>query len=202
MISIIKKTMLYFQNIKAYFYSLRPYIFFCSIIFIASIFLGYFTAYSYPNETQKIIDEIKEMWAPVHDATSLDLFIFIVFNNISKIAMMIAFGIIFGIFPIFFLFANGFIVGVFACVVAETISWQMFLVGVLPHGVIEIPALILGGAMGVKLGKVFSDRVFKKKEGVKKEFFLALEFFLKILIPLFILAAIIEAFITASLIKF
>lgn len=189
------------QNTKNYLYLLHPYILFCSVIFVLSVFLGYSTAYNYPQEIQKILEEIKEMWASFQEATSLELFIFIAFNNISKIALAIFLGIIFGIFPILFLFANGMVVGIFAYTVAEAILWQVFLIGVLPHGVIEIPVLILGAASGVKLGGVVFNKIFRKRGSLKKEFSLALKFFLRILLPLLILAAAIEAFVTANLIR-
>ncbi len=189
------------QNTKNYLYSLRPYVLFCSVIFVLSVFLGYSAACNYSQEIQKVLREIKEMWMPFQEATSLKLFIFIAFNNISKIALVVFLGIISGIFPILFLFVNGIVVGIFAYTVAETVSWQMFLVGILPHGVIEIPVLILGAASGVKLGGVVFNKIFRKRGNLREEFSLALEFFLRILLPLLILAAVIEAFVTANLVR-
>ncbi|MCK5085688.1 stage II sporulation protein M, partial [Candidatus Parcubacteria bacterium] len=76
-----------------------------------------------------------------------------------------------------------------------------FFLGILPHGIIEIPVLIVSSAIGIRIGKVAIWRLFSKKESLLKEFLKALKFFILVLFPLIFIAALIEAFLTALLLE-
>ena len=73
-------------------------------------------------------------------------------NNIRVSIMALALGMTFGVGTIIVLFSNGVLLGAVACdyvLAGET----TFLLGwLLPHGVIEIPAILLGGQAGLVLG--------------------------------------------------
>jgi len=87
-------------------------------------------------------------------------------------------------------------------------SWTVFFSGILPHGLIEIPIIIMAAAVGLKLGEISIKKVLRKfrpqplrPEGeetdLKAELEAALNFFLKFLFPLLILAAAVEIFVTS-----
>ena len=186
-----------FQEIKDYLYSLRSYILFSFLVFVFASVFGYIGASVAPEETKKIIEEIGELLEPFAKMSSLRQFLYIYLNNSFTTLLVILLGVVFGIFPLFTLLANGEILGILAFFSRETLSPLTFLAGVLPHGIIEIPVFILACAIGIKIGKKAIKKVFfKKEENIKREISLGFNFFLNILLPLLALAAAIEIFIT------
>ena len=191
----------YLKEAKQYLYGLKKYIMFSSYIFTISVFGGYLIAQNYPEETQLLIEEISSMFLSGEEVTSWQIFLFIFENNVSKLFILLLLGAFAGLIPILSVFANGLLLGIFAQVVSEEISWTFFFLGILPHGIIEIPVLIISSAIGIRIGKVAIFRLFSKKESLLKELFKALKFFILVLVPLIFIAALIEAFLTATLLE-
>jgi stage II sporulation protein M len=187
---------MYFQEIKEYFYTLRYYIIFSFLIFLLAAFAGYFFAQNYSEGTEKILKEVGAILEPVGEMSIIEQLFFIFFNNAFTGFLAILLGVVLGIFPFFCLFGNGEILGILAFFTSQKLSLSTFFVGILPHGIIEIPVLILVCASGIRIGKVIINKLFRGKGEAKKELSLALIFFLKILLPFLFLAAIIETFIT------
>ena len=79
-------------------------------------------------------------------------------NNIGVSIKALAFGMTFGIGTILLLFYNGVILGLVA--VDYILAGQtLFLLGwLMPHGVIEIPAILIAGQGGLLLGKALIGR--------------------------------------------
>ncbi len=189
----------YKREAREYLYSLRSYILFSSLVFAASALFGYAIARNYPAETQTIIEEMKKMFLFEEETTQLGLFLFILENNITKLFIILPLGIFAGLIPFFSVSFNGFILGAFAEIVSQEASWQFFILGIIPHGIIEIPVLILSSAIGMRIGKVAFYRLFSKKESLQEELAKALKFFVLILIPLLFIAAFIETFVTSEI---
>ena len=186
-------------EIKKYLYSLRFYILLSSLVFISGILTGYSFVSDFPEETRKIIEELEELFASGKEMTDFQVFLFILENNITNLLLVLLLGIFAGIIPLLSSFVNGMVLGIFACLISESLSWKFFLVGILPHGIIEIPVLILATAIGMRIGKVALWRLFGGKIGIKKELAKAFKFYIIVLVPLLILAAAIEAFITSAM---
>lgn len=189
----------YKKEAGEYLYSLRNYILFSSLVFVASALFGYVIARNYPTETQTIIEEIKKMFIFKEETTQWELFFFILENNMTKLFIILPLGIFAGLIPFFSVFSNGLILGIFAQVVSQESSWLFFILGIMPHGIIEIPVLILSSAIGMRIGKVAIYRLFSKRESFQMEFAKALKFFILFLIPLLFIAAFIETFITSEI---
>ena len=61
---------------------------------------------------------------------------------------------------------------------------------ILPHGIFELPSIIISFALGIKLGMfVFAKNPSKE---FKKRFVLGLKTFVFVILPLLVIAAIIE----------
>jgi uncharacterized membrane protein SpoIIM required for sporulation len=74
-------------------------------------------------------------------------------HNVSVTLVAFALGITFGIGTVWLMFENGVIMGALAAVFVTAGELRAFLTGVLPHGVLEIPACLIGGAGGFLLAK-------------------------------------------------
>ena len=81
----------------------------------------------------------------------------IMFNNIRVSLLAFATGILLGLGTIFILIVNGFLLGVIGAGVSQTPAALHFWAFVAPHGVIELPAIIISGAAGLLLGLAVVD---------------------------------------------
>ncbi|EGK09789.1 stage II sporulation protein M [Kroppenstedtia eburnea] len=85
----------------------------------------------------------------------LDTFGLIFMNNLFASMTMIGTGLFFGFYPIMGLVFNGVLVGVILGTVAEQSGVHpltLFITQILPHGILELPAVILATAYGIRLG--------------------------------------------------
>ena len=71
---------------------------------------------------------------------------------------------------------------------------------VLPHGVLEIPAIILSAAYGLWLGVTFARRIRRRDmAGFGSQVKHAIKMYFKVAFPLFIVAALIETILIFSM---
>ena len=187
------------MDYKKYLYSLKFFVLFSFLFFVFSISYGYFSAKYSPLEAGIALEEIGKLFELILEAGPLEQLLFIILNNAFTLILVILLGVVLGIFPLLVLFGNGALLGIMAFLYLQESSLPVFFIGIVPHGIIEIPILLLTSAMGFKIGKKAFRKLLKKEEGLKKEISLAFKFFFKILIPFLILAAIIEVFITSWL---
>jgi stage II sporulation protein M len=87
---------------------------------------------------------------------TLAMIVIIFLNNAVKSILIIFLGAFFGLLPILFLVVNGMVIGYLLERVADTpgaISvFELVVKGLLPHGIIEIPAIIVACAYGLRFG--------------------------------------------------
>lgn len=138
---------------------------------------------------EQILDFVRELLEKTQGMSQMELIQFIFFNNLKSSFFGMIFGIALGIFPLFSSIINGYILGFVASMTVEgeglSVLWRL-----LPHGIFELPAVFISLGLGLKLGTfVFYE---KKLETFKEFFWSSLRVFLFIVIPLLILAGIIE----------
>ena len=140
----------------------------------------------------EIIVFIEELIELVEGKGLIETFFFIFFNNLKATFFAIILGVSFGILPLFVAITNGYLIGFVSREVAmiEGISalWRLF-----PHGIFELPAVIFSIGIGIKIGVDLLIVKKNKKERLKINYIEGLRFFLFVVIPLLLLAGIIEA---------
>ena len=79
--------------------------------------------------------------------------------------------------------------------------WQMVVLGLLPHGVFELPAILLGMAMGLRLCAGLSAAIRKKPGAPRPEELLPqlVRQYVCFCLPLLTVAAVVETFVTPVL---
>ncbi len=84
----------------------------------------------------------------------VELFIRIFINNAMASLMFILSGLFFGLYPLYGLVVNGMAIGYLwqTLEIAGQTPWKMFVFGILPHGIFEIPAIVLAAAFGMRIG--------------------------------------------------
>jgi uncharacterized membrane protein SpoIIM required for sporulation len=126
----------------------------------------------------------------------ISMFVFIAVNNIKVAFIIFIAGFLLSLGTIYFIFQNGVMVGAFQYYFfAKGLGWKSILV-IWMHGTIEISSFIIAGAAGLVLGNSIlfpgtHGRLYSLKRGGKDGVKLMIG-----LVPLFIVAASIEGFVT------
>ena len=125
-------------------------------------------------------------------------------NNVRACMAAIGLGIIpFLFLPVIALVTNSAIIGtLFGLSMELGLPIGTMIAGILPHGIFEIPALIMAISLGIYLCKGITMRILKKREGsLREDLADAGRFLALIILPLIITAAVIEAYITPLVIE-
>ncbi len=166
----------------------KNYIWFSLIVFFVIAILGYFFPIFFEKQ---ILDLIKGLIEKTKGLGTFELIRFIFINNLGSSFFALFLGIFFGIFPIGVLVANAYVLGYVASksvgVGGIGILWKL-----LPHGIFEIPAIIISIAIGLRLGMFLFVSKKRNFAEFKKLIIDAFRVFVLIVIPLLVLAAIIE----------
>ena len=79
---------------------------------------------------------------------------FYVYNNVGIAFKTFAMGVFFGLGSIFFLVLNGVFGGAVGAYICVAGYWESFLSFVIGHGAFELTAIVLSGAVGMRLGAI------------------------------------------------
>lgn len=173
----------------------RKYIYFSIILFLIFAFLALFLPTPSFIVTQ-INDLIKSLAQKTAGLDSIGLIYFIFKNNLTVSLIGVIFGTIFAIVPIILVISNGYVIGyvIKMLILKLGLTAGIFnLWKLLPHGVFEIPAVMISLGIGIKLGVVLIHSLNKDSfQELKENLFLAGKVFLFIIVPLLLVAAIIE----------
>ncbi|MFA5316256.1 MAG: stage II sporulation protein M, partial [Dehalococcoidales bacterium] len=125
------------------------------------------------------------------------LAIFILFKNCLALLFSFFLSPLFCLVPVMTLTVNGWLIGVVATEVTQNISLGYLLAGLLPHGIFEVPALMIGEAAAFGFGSSVFLSVFRKnKPGYLTASFKKNLRYLILAMLLMVPAALIETFIT------
>ncbi|RUS44305.1 stage II sporulation protein M [Cohnella sp. AR92] len=151
------------QALKQYWRHTKPYFIFAIMIFFAGVVVG--AASHGPvgwldNQLQKLQEMADKADASSHPQQAM--FTAILWNNIYASLMSMVMGLMAGIMPIVTLVLNGMIMGyLFGGIADEGVNvWPLIAKGILPHGVLEIPAILLACGYGVQLGITLIRGIF------------------------------------------
>jgi len=174
-----------FKEALSYLKESSKYIYFAVLIFVISAIFGFANS----NQLSFIDKFLKEIISQTLNLGPIELIFFILQNNLQSALISLAGGIFLGIFPLINAITNGVIIGY---VMSKTYSAAGLLVlwRLIPHGIFELPAIFISLGLGIKMGFSFFSK--NKSEEFKKRFFNSANVFLMIVIPLLIIAAIIE----------
>ncbi len=114
-------------------------------------------------------------------------------NNVSVSLVAFVLGLTFGVGTAWVMFYNGILVGVLAAVFVRAGQFTAYATGILPHGVLEFPAILIGGGAGFVLaGGMIRARPWPRRDELVRVGRDALHLVVGCF-PLLALAAILEA---------
>ncbi len=136
----------------------RSWLIMAAAIFFVCAVVFYYTSSTFPEEAGQVVDsQLEDMLAFFElfiESNPLVSSLLIFMNNFLSMAQMLLLGVVAGISPLFTLGLNGAIVGILlAITTGEGFPlFQVIAFGILPHGIFELFAFFLCGAMGLKFG--------------------------------------------------
>lgn len=167
--------------------SSKKFIFFSAFLFFLFFILGFIILppEGLLEQFKKIIEEMQLLFL---GASFFKMFVIIFLNNLRAGFLSLFSGIFFGIFPLFFILSNGYFGGFVSSRAVVSAGWGS-LFNLVPHGILELPAIFICTGLGFKLGLF----IFNKNETFLEIFWRSIKAFFFIVIPLLFIAAIVES---------
>jgi stage II sporulation protein M len=186
-----KKTNFFRENYsKSWNYLKEAGIFIWIIVLLFFVFVLIGFVVPIPENLKNIIlDYVRQILEKTSDMSFFELIVFIFFNNLKSAFLGMIFGIFIGVFPVIVTLANGYLLGYISSLAVKE-GGAISLLSLLPHGIFELPAIFIALGLGLKLGTVLFQ---KKLDKSFNEFFInSIRIFVFIVLPLLMIAAIIE----------
>jgi stage II sporulation protein M len=168
-----------------------------TLIFVASLIAGYGYAVLNPTESARFVEELSADFGWLMELSLPQIFLVIFLNNAIKALLAIILGLLIFV-PVGFVAYNGWIIGIVVCEQVRTSGYVSVVAGILPHGIIELPMIIVSAALGTRLGVMAFLRIegtISNKDLISKIKW-SVRFYLRWILPLLFVAALIETFIT------
>jgi len=142
--------------------SYKRWIFIAICLFGIGLILGFSTPsalYSIISRDVAALEEFSSILAPFKLLTVMIIF----FKNTSTLLISFVLSPILCLVPILALTVNGWIIAFISLPVVQEKSLGFLLAGLLPHGIFELPALILGEAAALSFGAMAIILILKKE---------------------------------------
>jgi len=178
---------------------LKKCIILVTAIFVVSVISGCMYAVSNPYESAMVMQELSSELGWIMDLDPILISFVIFLNNAIKSFLAIVLGALV-IVPIMFIMFNGYILGIVMCESARIEGPLYVAAAILPHGIIELPMVLLSAALGMRIGMMVLLRITGKisTEEILSTLKWSISFYFRWILPLLFVAAVIETFITPA----
>ena len=183
-----------------YLRSIRPYIILSFCLFIAAAVQGFVVSVRDPSLAAAYVGDVADKleWILALSPPKMMLAIFL--NNLFASALALLLGVGFGIVPAVVALLNGAVVGLVVHQAILAGGATFVLVAILPHGIIELPTVLLSIAVGLRLGHLMILTLLGRRVDLEGELLAGIRLLRWVALLLFIAAAI-EAFITPVVVQ-
>jgi stage II sporulation protein M len=179
---------------------LRPFVLASVLLFCASAIAGGLAILYAPQLATQLQELLKQFADVFRGLPRLQLAAAIFFNNSLKTLVVILLGPLLGIAPVIFLVINGAILGAVMPVAAASRGLWPSIMTIAPHGILELPGIILGTSIGLRLGAHAWRRLRDKADKtLVSELGDGLRIYFSTILPLLLIAAAVEVYITPLL---
>ena len=154
----------------------------------------------HPESTASFLEFAKKFMSvkliKVTTEPALEFVFLFIGNSFSSLFMMVG-GILFGIYPLYNICNNANMNGMVIAFTCHNVGLGFTLANLLPHILTELTAFFISSGLGLWLGvKFFRKLFFHEHEEFKAAFGYSWRKFYTIVIPLLLISALIEAFVT------
>lgn len=172
------------------------YILILTCIFLFSLITGLIVSLKDLGLSENYLATLKDSFGWIKTLSPLSIMLVIFLNNAVKSLFSIVLGAGFGLIPILFIAGNGLILGLVASQVSKEQGIVFVLAALLPHGIIEVPMVLVSAGLGLRLGYFMYLSLQGRKMDLRYELIESLRIYVRIIMPLLFIAAVIETFIT------
>ena len=183
------------KNIE-YIRSSWKYICIITGIFIISVIAGLFLSLEDLGLQENYLEMIKNSFGWIKTLSPLSIMLVIFLNNAVKSLFAIVLGAGFGIVPIIFVGGNGIILGLIANEVSKQQGIIFVLAALVPHGIIEIPMILISAGLGLRLGYFMYLSLRGERKDMRSELAGSLRIYMRLIMPLLFVSALVETFVT------
>ena len=168
-------------------------------IFFVSLVLGTLIG---QNIVGGLMGQLGAILEPLESTGKLTILLFLIIfiNNAIKALGIIFLGILLGLPSLLFIVLNGFILGGLGSALESVHGWRYVMASFVPHGVIEIPAILLAAALGLTVGMESLKWLMRRESRVKLQLSNGLKVYVRWILPGLAVAAVIEVFVTHLLV--
>ena len=161
-----------------------------------------------PRQVDEILAQLGESFESrglTFDSSARETMIALFVNNTRVTLFAFLLGMIPLFIPYVFVVINAAVIGLVAMLVGfsgESVI-RVLVLGILPHGITELSAIILGAAMGLSLNRHIWKKIRGKETHITFNalFVAGVKMFVFIAVPLLALSAVIEAYVTPILLQ-
>jgi len=182
---------------------------FVIVIFILSSALSHVFLVNHPDQAKRIFTDLAKLFKKIAVQEAGFKACLVIFLHNFRAALLVT---VLGLIPFLFLpilgaLGNGFVAGVVTSVAhlkgVKLVPGLLF--GIAPHGIFELPAILYATSIGICLSLLISKRILlgyhSNEEPLFPLFKQISKTFVGVIVPLLLVAAIIEAFVTPIFIK-
>ena len=177
-----------FRRSWNYLRSIKTFIWLSVIFFFVLALIGFLFPIFFQEQIKELVNRVVSQ---TEGLSTFDLIKFIFLNNLQSSFTAMITGLVFCFISATIAIVNGYVLG-FVANKSVGVAGFLILWKLLPHGIFEIPAILISVAMGLKLGTF----LFVRHKNMKRDFYDWLKncfrVFIFIVIPLLVIAAIIE----------
>jgi len=177
--------------------SYKRWLFIAAGLFLLGMLLGLFMPATVSSKLTRDQLEMLRGLGQVLQPFTITMALFVFFKNVTALIFSFVFSPFLLLFPIIALTLNGWFLSFVAVSVVQETSLGFLIAGILPHGIFEIPAIVIGEAAALSFGSFAIMCLFSKEKRVKFVPHLKQNLKYLLLAAAFLLpAAIIETYIT------
>ncbi len=181
--------------------SLSPSLISVLLVFGIALIMGYAAVTANAETGTALMNFLRnEIFADVGEGGGLILFSKIFLNNLEACALLFLGGASLGLITLLIISLNGMVIGGVVGMVGAERGFPFMLAAILPHGIFEIPAFIISGALGLSLAHALWDEFHGAGDMAAAGLHLG-RTFLAIVLPLVLVVAVVEVFVTPLVIS-
>ncbi len=173
-----------------------------TVVFLAlSLGVGAWMTARNPEVGQQVMSMIRDtIIGEALDSSRPVLALKIFINNLQACVLMFLGGATLGALTVFIIGTNGFVIGSILELVGREHSSLYVAAALVPHGIFEIPAFVISGALGFSLAAALLREGYGEGDAADRAREMG-RLFLVVVLPLVAVAALVEAFITPEILR-
>ncbi|KAF5082823.1 stage II sporulation protein M [Methanoculleus horonobensis] len=174
---------------------------FAAVFFAASIAIGVFAVSRDPEigaQAATLFNEqvVGQLLSDSPAVLAGKLFL----NNLTACLLLFLGGASLGVVTMLILSVNGLLIGALTELVRQQQGMLFIAAALAPHGIFEIPAFLIAGGLGLLLGRELIGEWHGTSDAAAEARHLG-RLFLRLVVPLLAIAAVVEAFITPAILS-